>query len=96
MSRILKVTIAALMLSAPALADTTPQGAIVWQHQPTGAGKPEAVSCYQAVATGSHTRNLQCARNSEWARINRSDALNDHGQPISTLGPGGPLAINGH
>ena len=96
MSRILTAGLFVLTLSAPVWADTVPQGATVFQYQPTGAGKSDAVSCYQAVATGSHTRNMQCARNSDWARINRSDALNDHGQPISTLGPGGPLAINGH
>jgi hypothetical protein len=101
MSRILTITFSALLLAAPALADTVPQGATVLQHQPTGAGKPDAVSCYQTVATGSHTRNLQCARNSDWARLdewqrlNRSAALGN-GQPTSTLGPGGPFAINGH
>ena len=95
MGRILTITVAALMLSAPALADTVPAVATVWRHQPTGAGKPDAVSCYQAVATGSHIRNLRCAPNSEWARLNRSIALYD-GLPTSTLGPGGPLAINGH
>jgi hypothetical protein len=96
MSRILTITIATLMLSAPAVADTVPQGATVLQNQPTGAGKPNAVSCYQSVATGSHIRNLQCARNSDWARINRIDALNGYDQPVSTLGPGGAFAINGH
>jgi hypothetical protein len=88
MGRILTITITTLMFAAPALADTVQQGATVWRHQPTGAGKPDAVSCYQAVATGSHTRHLQCARNSEWARINRSTALDD-GQPTSTLVSGG-------
>ena len=96
MSRILTITIATLMLSAPALADTVPQGATILRHQPTGTGKPDAVSCFQTIATGSHTRSLQCARNSVWARINRSAGQPDTGQPLSALGPGGPLAINGH
>jgi hypothetical protein len=96
MSRILTAGLFVLTLSAPAWADTVPQGATVLRNQPTGAGKPDAVSCFQVMATGSHTRSLQCARNSDWARINRSAAALDNGQPTSTLGPGGPLAINGH
>jgi hypothetical protein len=71
MSRILTAALFALTLSAPALADTVPKGATIWQHQPTGAGKPEAISCYQEVAPGSHIRNLQCAPNSYWAMANK-------------------------
>jgi hypothetical protein len=70
MSRILTVTFSALLFAAPALADTVPQGATVLQNQPTGAGKPNAVSCYEAVPIGSRIRNLHCARNSDWVRMN--------------------------
>jgi hypothetical protein len=70
MSRILTATLFVLTLSAPSLADTVPVGATVWQSKPTGAGKPDAISCYQGVPIGSHIRNMQCARNSEWARMN--------------------------
>jgi hypothetical protein len=84
MSRILTAALFVLTLSAPAFADTAPQGATVLQFQPTGAGKPDAVSCYEVVKSGTRTRNLQCARNSEWARINRS-AAHDNGLPTSTV-----------
>jgi len=94
MSRILTAALFVLTLSAPALADTLPAGAKLWQYQPTGAGKPDGVSCYEVAKTGTRTRNLQCASNSEWARINRV-APPETGQPTSTLGNGGPLAING-
>ena len=70
MSRILTAALFVLTLSAPALADTVPAGATVWQSRPTGAGKQGAVSCYQAVPIGSHIRDMQCARNSHWARNN--------------------------
>ena len=69
MSRILTATLFVLALSAPAFADTVPVGATLWQYQPTGAGKPDAVSCYEVVKTGTRTRNLECARNSEWAHM---------------------------
>ena len=69
MSRILTAAFLVLTLSAPALADTVfPEGATVWKQRPTGAGKPDAISCYQEVPIGSHIRNLRCARNSAWAR----------------------------
>jgi len=71
MSRILTITFAALTLAAPALADSLPAGAKLWQDQPTGVGKPNAISCYEVVKTGTRTRNLQCARNWYWARLNR-------------------------
>jgi hypothetical protein len=71
MSRILTTALLVLTLSAPALADSLPAGAKLWQDRPTGVGKPDAVSCYEVVKTGTRTRNLQCARNSYWARLNR-------------------------
>jgi len=71
MSRILTAALFVLTLSAPAFADTVPVGATVLPHEPTGAGKPDAVSCHEVVKTGTRTRNLQCARNSDWARVNR-------------------------
>jgi hypothetical protein len=70
MSRILTAGLFVITLSAPALADTVPVGATVWQSKPTGAGEPGAVSCYQAVPIGSHIRDMQCALNSHWKRMN--------------------------
>jgi hypothetical protein len=87
MSRILTATLFILALTAPALADTVPVGATVWQSKPTGAGKPEAISCYQDVPIGSHIRTMECARNSEWARMN---ALTWVGTGGSEPGPAMP------
>jgi hypothetical protein len=83
MSRILTITFAALMLAAPALADTLPAGAKLWQYQPSGAGKPDAVRCYEVVKIGTRTRNLQCARNSQWARLSASIASNTLGANLA-------------
>lgn len=70
MRRILTAALFVLALSAPALADTVPAGATVWESRPTGAGKPDAISCYQDVSIGSHIRTMRCERNVEWARLN--------------------------
>jgi hypothetical protein len=83
MSRILTAALFVFTLSAPALADTVPQGAAVLRHQPTGAGKPDAVSCYEVVKIGTRTRNLQCARNSDWARVSASIASNTLGASLA-------------
>jgi len=87
MSRTLTAALFVLTLSAPAFADTAPQGATVFQNQPTGAGKPDAVSCYEVVKTGTRTRNLQCARNSEWARLSASVASNTLGAALAPTQP---------
>jgi len=83
MSRILTAALLVLTLSAPAVADTVPVGATVWQSQPTGAGKPDAVSCYEVVKTGTRTRNLECARNSEWAHVSAGIASNTLGANLA-------------
>jgi hypothetical protein len=75
MSRILTAALFVFTLSAPAFADAVPVGAAVFKSRPTGVGKPDAVSCYQTVPVGSHIRNLQCARNSDWARMNASGSF---------------------
>jgi hypothetical protein len=78
MSRILTAALFVLTLSAPALADTVPAGATIWQSKPTGAGKPGAVSCYQDVPIGSHIRDMQCALNAHWKLMN---------ERVETAGP---------
>jgi hypothetical protein len=60
----LTIVLSTLMLAAPALAEP----AQVYPIQPVGKGDPNAVSCYQARMP---TKHLECARNSQWARINR-------------------------
>jgi hypothetical protein len=90
MREVLTAALFVLTLAAPALADTVPQGAEVWQNQPTGAGKPDAISCYQRVPIGSHVRNFECARNSEWARRGAALSFVDTRPPASTYVQGGP------
>jgi hypothetical protein len=77
-----------LTLSAPAFADPVPVGATVLPSRPTGFGEPDAVSCYQTVPIGSHIRNLQCARNADWARarISSSGLGADIGAPSNAMG----------
>jgi hypothetical protein len=89
MSRILTAALFVFTLSTPAFADTVPAGATVWQSKPTGAGKPDAISCYQVVPIGSHIRDLKCARNSEWARLYRGTNLDTVGanSPADSFGP---------
>jgi hypothetical protein len=91
MSRILTITLSTLMLSAPALAYTVPKEAIIFAYQPVGNGDPKAVTCW-AWRTTPPVRGLQCARNSDWARLNagsnRGDLSGDSGLPGGAMTPG--------
>lgn len=66
-----------------ASADTLPQGVPVWAYPPVGKGDPNAISCWAYRATPP-IRGLQCARNSEWARLN---AGSNHGDQGGNSGP---------
>ena len=69
MNCILTFTFAALMLSAPALAGSVPEGVTLRAYEPVGNGDPNAISCWAWRVTPP-IRGLQCARNSYWARLN--------------------------
>jgi hypothetical protein len=69
MSRILTAALFVLTLSAPAFADTVPEGVTLRAYQPVGKGDPNAISCW-AYRTTPPVRGLQCARNSYWRRLN--------------------------
>lgn len=69
MSRILTAALFVLTLSAPALAGTVPDGITLRAYQPVGKGDPNAISCW-AYRTTPPVRGLQCARNSDWERLN--------------------------
>lgn len=79
MNRILTAALFVLALSAPALADSVPQGAKLFASQPVGNGEPNAISCYRAELTGSHTTKTVCHRNLEWARLNAGGDLSYFG-----------------
>src|SRR3978361_665740 len=83
MSRILTAALFVLTLSAPALADTVPKGFTLLAYPPVGNGDPNAISCW-AWRTTPPVRGLQCARNSEWARLNKGS---NRGYPSDNSGP---------
>jgi hypothetical protein len=91
MNGILAITISALMLSAPAFADTVPKGAIIFAYQPVGNGDPKAVTCW-AWRTTAPVRGLRCGRNSYWARLNAGsnggDLGGNSGIPGGAMSPG--------
>jgi hypothetical protein len=86
MNRILAAGFFVLTLSAPAFADTIPEGVQLRAVVPVGNGDPNAISCWAYRATPP-VRGLQCARNSYWAR--RNAGLSDPGR--FNLGPVGDV-----
>ena len=81
MSRILTAALLVLILSAPALADTVPEGVALRAYQPVGNGDPNAISCWAWRVTPP-VRGLQCARNAVWKRINNGgSSLLQQGPP---------------
>ena len=76
MSRILTFTLCALMLSAPALAQTAPEQRQIFKDKPNGQGDPHTVSCYRPVSSFSRINTLDCKSNAEWAQISVSDKRN--------------------
>ena len=69
MNRILPAALLVFTLSAPALAGAVPEGVTLRAYPPVGKGDPNAISCWAWRATPP-IRGLQCARNSDWARLN--------------------------
>jgi hypothetical protein len=90
MNRILTFIVAALMLSAPALAQTVQRK--IYTEKPVGDGEPGAISCYPSPSSLSLIRKLECRPNSEWASIyaaqNRATRI-DNGKmgvgPVNTM-----------
>ena len=80
MRRILTAAFLVLTLPAPALAGPVPQGVTLRAYEPVGNGDPNAISCWARRITPP-VRDLQCARNSVWARINAVGSFPDQGQP---------------
>src|SRR5262249_19236857 len=73
-------------LSAPALAETVAEGVQLRAVQPVGNGDPNAISCW-AYRTTPPVRGLQCARNSDWKRINAGAFGFADSSSGSALGP---------
>ena len=72
MDRILTFTLAALMLSAPALAQTASERKM-YSVKPNGEGDPSAISCYPLPSSMSRMKKMDCRPNSEWASINAAE-----------------------
>ena len=68
--------LSALMLSAPALAQTAPEQPRIYKDQPDGQGDPNAISCYRPPSSFSHIGRSDCRPNSEWAQITASNNRN--------------------
>ena len=75
MNRILTFTLSALMLSAPALAQTAPEQKIN-KDKPNGSGEPGAISCYRPPSSYSRIDRLDCRPNADWARVHTDDNRN--------------------
>jgi len=71
MKRIVTAAIFVLTVSAPAFADTVPEGVTLRAYPPVGNGDPNAISCW-AWRTTPPIQGLQCARNAEWRLALRS------------------------
>lgn len=76
MNRILTLTLCALMLSAPALAQTASEQRQIYKDKPIGQGDPHAISCYRPVSSFSRVRSLDCRSNAEWAQMSADDHRN--------------------
>ena len=91
MNRILTFTLCALMLSAPALAQTASQQHQIFKDKPSGLGDPDAISCYRPVSSFSRVRTLDCRTNAEWGQL----AGNEHRGGTLDLGNrAGGAAVN--
>jgi hypothetical protein len=84
MNRILAFTLFAVMLSAPALAQTATEQPKMYNDKPSGDGDPSTVSCYRPPVSMSRISRPDCRPNSEWARIHAAD---NHGGQTDILGP---------
>ena len=95
MNRIITITLAALMLSGPALAQTAPAQRTISMNKPNGQGDPAAISCYRPPSSFSRVSRLDCRPNSEWAQIfaqdNRGGSLD-----IGNKAGGAPVVVEHH
>jgi len=63
----------------------------VYKDKPIGQGDLAAVSCYRPVSSTSRFSELECRRNSEWAKI----AAEDHrGGPLDIGNRAGGAPVN--
>ena len=91
MNHILTFTLSALMLSAPALAQTAPEERQIYINKPNGHGDPAAISCYRPPSSLSRVSRLDCRPNSEWAQISAHD---NRDSPLDILNKAGGAPVN--
>ena len=95
MNRILTFTLSALMLSAPALAQTAPVERKMYDVRPIGEGDPAGISCYPEPSSFSRVRKMDCRSNAEWASIDAAVKRNSAtdignragGAPVNVIPP---------
>ena len=71
MRRLLIIAVSGLALTA-CLKDfrqDAPEQHQIYKDKPTGQGDPVAISCYRPLLSTSRFSELECRRNSEWAKI---------------------------
>jgi hypothetical protein len=90
MNRILTFTLSALVLSAPALAQTAPEQRKMYTEKPIGDGDPSAISCYPSPSSMSRVKKMDCRPNSEWAQISAGD---NRGRLIDTAKAPAPVNV---
>ena len=76
MKRLLIIAISGLALTAciKDFREAAPeQQHQVFKDKPIGQGDPVAISCYRPVSSTSRFSELECRRNSEWAKIAAED-----------------------
>jgi hypothetical protein len=91
MNRILAFTLSALMLSAPALAQTASEQRQIYKDKPNGQGDPHGISCYRPPSSFSRVTKLECRYNAEWAQITATD---NHSGPVDIGNRAGGAPVN--
>ncbi len=92
MNCILAFTLSALILSAPALAQTAPPERKMYDVRPIGDGDPAGISCYPEPSSFSRVKKIICKSNAEWASINDAVKRNSS-TDIGNRAGGAPVSV---
>lgn len=95
MNRVLTFTLSALMLSAPALAQTAPPERKMYDVRPIGEGDPSGISCYPEPSSFSRVKKMDCRSNAEWASIDAAVKRNSS-TDIGNRAGGAPVNVIPH
>ena len=75
MKQLLIIAISGLVLTAciKDFREDAPEQRQIYKDKPIGQGDPVAISCYRPPSSTSRFSELECRRNSEWAKIAADD-----------------------